>query len=269
MEIGFAEVHVWTFALTATESELGELEATLVPDEIVRADRFLGPELRTQFIVARGRLREILAAYAGVPAAEVRFDYGDWGKPRLAVKNADEMRSQAKTLRSFHFNLSHSGGEAAIAVSHHPVGIDLEIAHAKTNHRAVRSQILSETEEVAWQSLKPTNPDTETMRLWICKEAFLKATGLGIAEGLRKVDFPLPVPTDRSFSPARIDGSLQLHLEEDSSCSRNAWLAPESWRLTVLNSGPIRYLAVCHARSESNIWVRDDWHNIQKQPTSE
>ncbi|MEM8733624.1 MAG: 4'-phosphopantetheinyl transferase superfamily protein [Planctomycetota bacterium] len=254
MEIGFAEVHVWTFPLRVNESELADLEAALMPDEIARADRFLGADLRKHFVVARGRLRRLLGSYLGIGAAEIRFDYGEWGKPRLTNRPLGNGSPE-----SIHFNLSHSGGEAAIAISRYPVGVDLEVAHPRTNHRAVRSQILSADEETAWQEMRTSQPDLETMRLWICKEAFLKATGLGIAEGLRKVDFPLPIPTGEAFQPKKIDGSLQLHLEEDPSCSRNAWLAPETWRLNVLDSGPKRYLAVCHARSETEVVHRTDW----------
>lgn len=252
MEIGFAEVQVWTFALTATDDEFSELEESLTTDELARADRFLGPELRHRFIVARGRLRQLLAMYLRKTAADIRFNYGEWGKPRLS-------EGQAKAPSNLHFNLSHSGDEGAIAISRYPVGVDLEVAHPRTNHRAVRSQILSANEEEAWQVKKMPQPELETMRLWVCKEAFLKATGLGIAEGLRKVDFPLPVPTDQSFAPNWIDGSLQLHLEEDASCNRNAWLAPDTWRLSILDSGPSRYLAICYARSESNIILHNDW----------
>ena len=58
--------------------------------------------------------------------------------------------------------------------------------------------------------------------------------GLGIAEGLQKTSLPIPIPRE-NFRPSSIDASLQLHLEEDGSCRLNSWMAPQSWRLQLLD----------------------------------
>jgi hypothetical protein len=105
----------------------------------------------------------------------------------------------------------------------------------------------------AWSNVGKANLDVEIMRLWVCKESFLKAAGLGIAEGLRSIDFPLPIELDGAFTLERIDGALQIHLDEDASCGRNSWLDPNSWRVRILEPGPQRYLGLCCARSETKV----------------
>jgi 4'-phosphopantetheinyl transferase len=53
-------VHVWRASLDRPEPEQGALGAALAPDEVARADRYLGAEVRGRFVVARGILRAIL-----------------------------------------------------------------------------------------------------------------------------------------------------------------------------------------------------------------
>ncbi|MFK7735456.1 MAG: 4'-phosphopantetheinyl transferase superfamily protein [Pirellulaceae bacterium] len=245
IELTLGEVQVWQFSLERPEAELAELESLLSRDEIDRANRFFTSELRSRFIVARGTLRRILAIWTGANARELSFHYGSWGKPRLSTKLDAHGDRQ--------FNLSHSADQAVVALSREAVGVDLEVANPRTNHRAIASQILSPQESETWAKLGKATLDVEIMRLWVSKESFLKAVGLGIAEGLQSIDFPLPIATNESFSLNRIDGALQMHLDEEASCGRNSWLDPKSWRVDILESGPQRYLGLCCARSEKDI----------------
>lgn len=245
IELGLGEVQVWQFGLERTESELAELESLLSPDELDRANRFFTPELKSRFVAARGMLRRLLAIWASANASELSFEYGSWGKPRLSTKWDSHGDRQ--------FNLSHSADRAAIALSREAVGVDLEVANPRTNHRAIASQIVSPQESTTWEKLGKSTLAVEAMRLWVCKEAFLKAVGLGIAEGLKGIDFPLPIDIDKAFPLDRIDGALQMHLDEEATCGRNVWLDPQSWRIRVMEAGPQRYLGLCSARSESTI----------------
>jgi len=54
------EVHIWRAWLEADAAELLRCKEILSEDEVSRADRFVFPRDRDHFIVARGRLREIL-----------------------------------------------------------------------------------------------------------------------------------------------------------------------------------------------------------------
>jgi 4'-phosphopantetheinyl transferase len=179
-------VEVLSLPLTAGRSELAALAKTLSPDERQRAARYRYEPGRNRFIVGRARLRQVLASRLGMPAAEIRFHYGSKGKPRLAAASA---------LR---FNLSHSEDVMLVATCHgQDIGVDVErilplpeldqLAHHICHSRELTR--LSLCEHDARRAL--------FYRLWTCKEAWLKAQGLGLSESLRDVDMSL-VPDSAS-----------------------------------------------------------------------
>lgn len=69
---------------------------------------------------SRRALREILGRYLGLPGEALRFEAGEYGKPRLADPEAE-----------LAFNLSHSGALALVAVARREVGVDVERIRTK------------------------------------------------------------------------------------------------------------------------------------------
>jgi 4'-phosphopantetheinyl transferase superfamily len=69
-----------------------------------------------------------------------------------------------------HFNVSHSGELALVAVSDAPVGVDIEQQRAIADPVAFARRLHFETAD-----------PRELMRLWCRKEAWLKARGIGLA----------------------------------------------------------------------------------------
>src|SRR5262245_59835659 len=110
---GAIAVDMWTWTLDVDDAERGRLFAYLSEDEAARAARFVFERDRQRFIVARGRLREILAQVVGAKPAALRFDYAAHGKPSLIDGRV-------------RFNLSHSEQMAALGVSSHELGVDIE-----------------------------------------------------------------------------------------------------------------------------------------------
>ena len=99
-------VDLWTISLDVPCLVL------LSPDEAERAERFRFEADRVRWSRARSSLRRVLARYTDA----VEFTYGEHGKPAL-------VRSDA----GIHFNLSHAGEFAMIAVTADaPVGVDIE-----------------------------------------------------------------------------------------------------------------------------------------------
>ena len=137
----------------------------------VRLDAASPTERRIQANVA---LRETLAGCLQLPPMELRFAEHPGGKPRLA---GNELQ----------FNLSHSGSWAMIAVSLDiPVGIDLErprrFASAARFGRLVQ-RICSPAEQAAVAAAG--DPEAFLLRLWVRKEAVVKAEGTGVGAGER------------------------------------------------------------------------------------
>lgn len=237
--LSLSRAHIVSFSLDVGQAEYERLNATLAKDELARADRFLLPEIRKRFVVCRGRTRTLLAQLTGQSAAEIQFEYEQWGKPRLRTGRTSPLQ----------FNVSHSGDWALLAVAASPVGIDLEVQQARFRYRSIASQVISPQEQAAWNAVPARDRDAAMMRLWVCKEALLKAMGLGIAEGLQQIAFPLPIPESQVFEPTAIASALQLHIEDDGSCRTNNWIDPSSWRMQLLQAIPGTYAAIAVPRT--------------------
>ncbi|MGK3891119.1 4'-phosphopantetheinyl transferase family protein, partial [Enterococcus faecium] len=75
------------------------------PDERARADRFVYAADREHYTIGRALLRTILSSYLRTPPEAIELANGPQGKPALAASQSP-----------LHFNLTHSGAYAALAV---------------------------------------------------------------------------------------------------------------------------------------------------------
>jgi phosphopantetheinyl transferase len=95
-----------------------------------------------------------------------------------------------------HFNLSHSGELALIALcADAAVGVDLERVHALRNPGGLARRMCSER-ELAWVA-DSGDLNHAVLRLWVRKEAVSKAEGGGIATALSGLDVLDPVVSAR------------------------------------------------------------------------
>ena len=77
------------------------------------------PKIAMDWVRSRAALRLITAAHCKCHPAQLRFDSGQFGKPKLV--------SHHSPRAPFHFNLSRSGDLCLIATClDQPVGIDVE-----------------------------------------------------------------------------------------------------------------------------------------------
>lgn len=175
-----AEVDLWLFSLDADAETAGGLAAYLAPDEEARASRFRHADDVRRYRVARGALRVLVARYLGLRPQSLRFAYGPHGKPGLAAGCGD---------LALEFNLSHSGDVAFAAFCiGHPVGVDLEPAGRTVDALALAGRYGSPGEQAMLQALDPGARARRFIELWTCKEAWLKASGLGVTAGLAGLD---------------------------------------------------------------------------------
>ncbi len=85
----------------------------------------------------------------------------------------------------FYFNISHSDGTVCAAVAKCEIGIDVQ--RIKPASLAMKNRVLSSGEfQAVGQS---DNPDERFIDFWSKKESYLKYTGQGIAQDLKKLDF--------------------------------------------------------------------------------
>lgn len=199
-------VTLWQWRLDVTPMRLAELAGHLSGEERARADRFVTPLHRDRFIAGRGRLREILARYVDEAPQALGFAYNDHGRPSLCESAAP------------HFNLSHTGGLAILAVCDDmPVGIDIE--RMRPIEVEVARRYFSDAEVRALETLAGEAWLQGFYRCWTRKEAVIKALGLGLSMPLESFDVTLAPE-----APARL--------------TRIADDAPEAWSLTHLDVAP-------------------------------
>lgn len=158
---------------------MDELLPRLSAEEQHRAARFRISEARHRFILARVMLRHQLGNEIGIVPESVLFSTGKHGKPRLDTPGADQ---------SPHFNLTHSGGFVALAISDGEIGIDIENLRPVTTAERLAKRFFSPEERKHVFELDGEARDHAFLRIWTQKEAYLKATGLGVGMPLRGVE---------------------------------------------------------------------------------
>lgn len=164
-----AEVHVWLVQLAA--SATAAARRALTDEERAQADAFADPERRRQFVSARGTSRQILAAYLGKPPPLLDWHTGMHGKPYLAEPLA--------------FNLSHSGDLALLAVTcGRAVGVDVERLRAGHQVLATAERFFPPAEASVLRAMAAGRRAEAYGRMWVRKEACVKAAGGRLGQGL-------------------------------------------------------------------------------------
>jgi 4'-phosphopantetheinyl transferase len=159
-----AFLELWSFSLDPSAAEVALLKSFLTADELAGCDRCRLPDVRRRKIVARGRLRQVLANYLHCSSAEIQIEVGAQGKPRVA---------------GLEFNLSHSDDLAVYVVSDRPVGIDIEKVRS-LDVAGIVARFFAPEEWQLWRALPVDQQQWAFFRAWTVKEAYLKAIGTGL-----------------------------------------------------------------------------------------
>jgi 4'-phosphopantetheinyl transferase len=205
------DAHIWRSWLDQRPWRVRQLAQTLSADERARADRFRFETDRMRFIVGRGTLRSILGRYLDTEPGRVQLCYGPHGKPHLR-----EESNQA----AIRFNLAHSHQLAVYAFARtREVGIDLEYIRPVPRLQQIAASVFSARENAVLSGLPASQQQEAFYLCWTCKEAYVKAKGLGLEQPLEQFDVSL-VPGE----PARL-----LHVESDPGDTSRwslRWLEP-------------------------------------------
>ena len=181
------ELHIWRASLVPGGATLAELRSLLSADELQRATRFVFARDRDRFVAARGHLRCILSRYLDIAPQRLRFVYGPHGKPALE-------RSAGVGIE---FNLSHSGELALVAITRdRRVGVDIELLRATLDYTPLLRDLFAPREQQAFAGLPADEGRLRFFRGWVCKEAYIKACGEGLAHppAAVEVEFPAHAP---------------------------------------------------------------------------
>jgi 4'-phosphopantetheinyl transferase len=218
-----SDVHVWRIDLDATVPEAGII---LSPDEQTRAARFVYAHHRRRFVAARVALRRVLADYLAQPPEALAFSYSPQGKPLLPGTG-------------LHFNLSHSGPMALLAVARRRVGVDVEQIDPSRALPSIAMRFFSAREVAAFLSLPPEARVEGFFNAWTRKEAYIKAVGLGLSLGLDRFSV--------SLAPGEAPALLETRHEGDDA---------RRWSMVALDAAP-GYAAALLA--EGHDWTLQGW----------
>jgi 4'-phosphopantetheinyl transferase len=189
MKFCLDEVHIWRVELDRNTSEIAALRTVLPSTDIERASRFRTSELSNRWIVARGALRSILAAYLGLKPMGLIFSEGAHGKPELV-----------HARNSIFFNLTHTHNLAFVIVApDRRVGVDAEWIRDNVEVEKLSRRFFAPEEADEILALPGEAQLAAFFSCWTRKEAFAKALGMGLTTPLNQYRVSI-----RTEEPARL-----------------------------------------------------------------
>ena len=198
-----SEVHIWyrsSLLVTTNAQEIASQYLSI--EERAHRDRLRFGDDRRDFTIAHDLLRRVLSNYGTRAPADWQFVTDEYGKPTLESDDAQ--------VQPLAFSLSHTRGcvACAITTASAPLGIDIERIGQLEDIQEIADRYFSD-EEAAW--LRECPDELRTVRFtegWTLKEAFLKATGVGLSGSLANISF-------RFHENARIEFSTPPDIESD------------------------------------------------------
>ncbi|PQJ12277.1 hypothetical protein CJD36_000525 [Flavipsychrobacter stenotrophus] len=164
-------VHVYSITISESLHLLTLADTLLSEAEHKRANSYYQQKDRERFIISRVALRQLLGKYLSQAPQNIVFSIVNNKKPYI----------QSAT-QPIHYNVSHSGDQILIAISHYEVGIDVEHIHPDFDYEEIIPTCFSALE--AAQIRSSNDPRHTFYLLWTRKEALLKATAKGVDDDL-------------------------------------------------------------------------------------
>ena len=176
-ETGGKDVGLWRLNLDLDRPPKSTDITLLSYDERARMQGYHRNADQVRFSATRSALRRLLAQKLACNPVELRFAMHMYGKPYLLGQP------------SLRFSVSHAGSEVLIGLAEScEIGVDVESCETSFHVANFRSHVLSRHE---CNVLKDEEIVRDFFGRWTCKEAALKALGLGIAKHLRTLSvFP-------------------------------------------------------------------------------
>jgi len=171
-----AHMIVWITHVSKAQEALAMFDPCLDDRDRERAARFKFPADRARFVLGRGMLRKCLGHYLEQPPETIELGYTDLGRP---IFPADE---------KLQFSISHTQDLVGVALTDGAnIGIDLEAISPHLDLLELAERIFSADDLAIFQAYANREKVAAFYRAWTRKEAYLKARGEGIAEGLQQI----------------------------------------------------------------------------------
>jgi len=177
--LGKTDIHIWKINISSHHKAWEENISVLSQTERIKTERLINPILQQRAKSIRVQLRLLLSTYLDKHAADITFEQATYGKPYLLNENLN-------------FNISHSQDTALVAISQlDQLGVDIEYWRVLSEREGIVRRHFSSEEQAQWAYVEASQREEFFFNLWTCKEAFIKATGRGLAMGLSSCSFDL------------------------------------------------------------------------------
>lgn len=163
------KVTIWAYSIHRDVLRLEDYAHLIAPARLQQLRRFR-PDDQLRSLCGDLLVLKALTACALIPPTPLQYAVSEHGKPFLP------------DFPDFHFNVSHSGNWVICATGHVPVGIDIQ------QERPVKPALfraLSSHEQAFLHTLPDRKRQAAFFDLWCLKEAYCKATGMGLLVPLR------------------------------------------------------------------------------------
>lgn len=172
-------VHLWLAKLSVKDNELSVYKKILSKNELSHADKFFKEENSIYYVVSKAITRQILSRYLDISPEKIEFSVEKNGKPFV---NGGDLQ----------FNVSHSDDYFLMGITkNNLIGVDIERARKKLDYLALAKRFFAPKEYEAMEMLSGEKQIGTFYRCWTRKEAFIKATGLGLSFGLNNFEVSL------------------------------------------------------------------------------
>jgi 4'-phosphopantetheinyl transferase len=167
-------------------------------------------------LITRAFARLVLAKYSGQTTSTISFKRNNHGKPELE-KNSHNIR----------FNLSHNNKLIVMAVClNDDIGCDIEDPTRKINIEPISRRYFAKQEHQQLTALNNKSQQQRFFEIWTLKEAFVKATGIGIGLGLDSFYFELNDKNRRITNESikiHFNEHYPLEKQQDWQCYQNTF----------------------------------------------
>lgn len=168
-------IKLWQGEISAPEVDYNRYWGMLVQAEQYHASAIKNERFHHRFVEIRAKLRMVLGEAVNTAPEQLRINSAEYGKPYLV------------DYPDFAFNLSHTANKMVLATGYNcELGVDIEQCKPRKTLAALVEKCFAEEEKAYWQQLPQSQQTLAFYQFWTRKEAFVKATGRGIALGLNQ-----------------------------------------------------------------------------------
>jgi 4'-phosphopantetheinyl transferase len=173
------DVYLWkVFCPDHAASLSDHKQRFFTKDDLVDSTRYRTEKDLERFILARAYLRYLSATYLSLPHEDIRLAKSSHGKPYWDGVS-----------QKLFFNISHSGQWVLLAFSSDAeLGVDIQSVGTSKRIDDIVKRRFHEDEQAYYNDLPVHHKPEMFYRMWVCKEAIIKAQGLAVHGNLDQLN---------------------------------------------------------------------------------